>query len=319
MSRRKIATVAFNMRPRRGPWGGGNQWLNQMTDYLKWQGFRVVYSLDERVECVLYTHAGLSGELTFRAEDVQRWKEERPRLRCIHRINDNDIRKGTGQMDRVLAETDRVADCTVFVSRWLRDYHAARWFDRKRPHRVVLPGADPRVFHPLGSARNTTDRFRLVTHHWSDNPSKGFDRYAEIDALIAEGKLPGVELWVIGRWPKSLNWKVACTHPPCTGAKLAGLLRQCHAYVSASRFEPGAMHVAEGLQCGLPLLYTSDSGGTVEIGERFGVLLGEDTISALAKLKQSYGTIRARVLEEGPSGEGMCAAYTGMIRWLLAR
>ena len=46
---------------------------------------------------------------------------------------------------------------------------------------------------------------RLVTHHWSDNPLKGFDVYQEVDRLLAAGKLPGVALWVIGRWPKELR------------------------------------------------------------------------------------------------------------------
>ena len=34
--------------------------------------------------------------------------------------------------------------------------------------------------------------------------------------------------------------------------------------------EPGAMHPVEGLQCGLPLLYDRETGGTVELGRRLG-------------------------------------------------
>ena len=43
-------------------------------------------------------------------------------------------------MDRFLAESNRVADHTVFVSEWLRDYHGERWFDLGKPHSVIVPG-----------------------------------------------------------------------------------------------------------------------------------------------------------------------------------
>ena len=55
-------------------------------------------------------------------------------------------------MDRQLAEANRAADHTVFVSEWLRDYHAARWFDAAKPHSVIHNGADPSIFHPIGAA-----------------------------------------------------------------------------------------------------------------------------------------------------------------------
>ncbi|HEU4678707.1 MAG TPA: hypothetical protein VFS35_04245, partial [Terrimicrobiaceae bacterium] len=139
--RRPIATVAFNMIPRRGPYGGGNQWLNQLSTSLRRCGYAVQYHLDQKVDCVAGTHAGLSGALAFSYEDVLRAKARNPRLVCIQRINDNDVRKGTTAMDNVLAEANRAADHTVFVSEWLRDYHASRWFDSAKPHSVILNGA----------------------------------------------------------------------------------------------------------------------------------------------------------------------------------
>ena len=132
-------------------------------------------------------------------------------------------------MDKRLARFDAVADFTVFISEWLRDHHAATWFDRAKPHTCILNGADPAVFHPVGNRPwDGREPFRLVTHHWSDNWMKGFAAYREIDELIAAGKLPGFELWIIGRWPAELAWKAARTFPPASGADLGTLLRQCH-------------------------------------------------------------------------------------------
>ena len=33
---------------------------------------------------------------------------------------------------------------------------------------------------------------RIVTHHWSNNPLKGFDVYEQEDDLLAAGELPGL-------------------------------------------------------------------------------------------------------------------------------
>ena len=315
--RNSKATIAFNMLPRRGPWGGGNQWLTQMIAFLRWQGYRVVFRLGADVDCVLYTHAGLTGDLAFRSEEIVRHKERYPDLKVIHRINDNDIRKGSGAMDGILARTDEISDWTVFVSGWLRDYHAARWLKPVRRHSVVQPGADPRIFHPIENHPPGDGPWRIVTHHWSTNLAKGFERYAEIDRCIAEGKLKDCELWIVGRWPSEIVWRSAKTFPSCSGKRLGDLLRRCHLYVSASQHEPGAMHVVEGLQSGLPLVYTADSGGTVEMGERFGVLMEEDVVGAIQTAQSRYNELRKRLIASGPSGDEMCVQYSRLIQQLL--
>lgn len=318
LNHKTFATVAFNMKPRRGPFGGGNQWLRQVSAYLDRCGYRTRFDLGADVDCVLGTHAGLSGGLSIPYADVLEAKKKNPRLRCIQRINDNDIRKGTGQMDKMLAEANRAADHTVFVSEWLRDHHAERWFDINRPHSVILNGADPSVFHPLGTRPwKDGEPMRFVTHHWSDNMSKGFDVYAEMDRLIAEGKLKGVELWIVGRWPAEITWRAARTFGPCSGHALAAVLRQAHVCVTASRFEPGAMHPVEAMQCGLPLLYHPDTGGTVELGRQFGVLMEGDIPAAVEKMKEQYNDLRARVLKQAPSGDVMCAEYRRLVQSLV--
>jgi len=307
--------VAFNLRWRRGPFGGGNQWLGQLDPYLRRCGYETVSELRKGVDCVVGTHAGLNGGLTFSYADVLRAKEARPELQCIQRINDNDVRKGTNGMNAHLAECNRAADHTVFVSEWLRDYHAERWFDRTRPHCVIHNGADPAVFHPLGAhGWKAGEPLRVVTHHWSDNVAKGFPVYEAMDGAIADGRLRGVELWIVGRWPEGIRWRAAKTFGARAGHELAAVLRECHVAVSASRYEPGAMHPVEAMQCGLPLLYTADTGGTVELGQRFGVLMGEDFSAAIDEVRERYGALRRLVLSEAPSGDFMCAAYRRLVQ-----
>jgi glycosyltransferase involved in cell wall biosynthesis len=240
-------------------------------------------------------------------------------VRVIHRVNDNDVRKQTGEMDRRLAQYDETAHHTVFISQWLRDYHAERWFDIRRPHSVIINGAEAAVFHPIGGAVwSGAGPLRLVTHHWSDNWLKGFKVYAEVDRLIAEGELPGVELWVIGRWPKEIHWRAARTFEAVNGEPLAGLLRQCHAYLTASLWEPGGMHFIEGAQCGLPVAYHEDGGGIVEVAGRFGLGFRDDVARAVQGLRENYGALRQAVLSDPPSGDEMGLNYRKLIQKILA-
>jgi glycosyltransferase involved in cell wall biosynthesis len=314
-----VARIAISTAPVFGPWGGGNQWLLQMARFLGYSGYHVQFDLNGEVDCIVIQHNGLTGKMTFGHDEIAAYRKSHPRARVVHRINDNDIRKGTTEMDAFMARYNELADFTVFISEWLRDHHAAKWFDRARPHACILNGADSSIFHPIGSATwRPGGTFRIVTHHWADNRMKGFDEYAELDRLIATGALPNVELWVIGRWPKEIVWKSARTFAPCAGPDLAGLLRQCHGYITASRWEPGGMHFIEGLQCGLPIAFHEDGGGIPELARRYGVSFRDGLAEAVKALMAHYSEFRADLLAQPPSGEGMCLAYRDIIQRVLA-
>ena len=102
---------------------------------------------------------------------------------------------------------------------------------------------------------------------------------------------------MIGRWPAAIEWRAARTFPPTTGTELADLLRQCHLYVTASRWEPGGMHHVEGAQCGLPVLYHEDGGGIVEAASRYGIGFRDDVAGAIGAARERYPELRRRVLD----------------------
>ncbi len=317
-----VARIAVSTRAIFGPWGGGNQWLLQFARYMGFCGYEVTSDLRGEVDCIIIQHNGLTGAMSFRDSDIAAYKKAHPSVRVVHRINDNDVRKGTGEMDALMARYNALADHTVFISEWLRDHHAAKWFDVTRPHSCILNGADPAVFHPVGSRTwKSGEPFRLVTHHWADNPMKGFAEYAALDGLIADGTLPNVELWIIGRWPADIVWKKARTFAPCAGPALAGLLRECHGYLTASRWEPGGMHFIEGLQCGLPIAFHEDGGGIPELARKYGVGFRDNIASAIHSLMAAYAGkdgFREKVLAHPPSGDAMCIAYREIVQRVLA-
>ncbi len=313
-----VGRVAINRRPLRSSWGGGNQWAGQLTKWLHNQSYAIRYDLDAPVDCIIIAAMQVSKLVTFDADAVRAYKARHPHVRCLHRINESDQHRGSTNRDALLAEANSVADHTVFISEWVRDYHAQRWFDLARPHTVIPNGADPEIFHPHGSEQWRQEQpLRLVTHHWSDNWRKGFVVYQELDKLIAEGRLPATELWIIGRWPKTIRWQAAKTFGPMRGHRLASLLRRCHAYITASCWEAGGMHCVEGAQCGLPLLYHVNGGGIVELGRQYGIAFDADPVPAIQNMRQRYLELRQVVLRAAPSGAQMCQAYGHVIKEML--
>lgn len=311
-------TVAMNMRPARGPWGGGSQWVVLMSRYLVERGYRVQYDLAGPVDCIVLVEPRDFPTTAFGVDDIRAYRRRHPGTACVHRINEGGAHKSTREIDDILRDANEVADATVFLSEWLRDYHAAHWFATERLHRVIYNGADASVFHPVRRGPLPAGPLRLVTHHWSANRRKGYDEYERLDALIADGTIPDAELWVIGRWPEDVRWRTARTFPPARGPALADLLRQCHLYVTASRWEAGGMHHVEGAQCGLPVVYHADGGGIVEAARRYGVEFRDDVAGAVAEARARYGELRGRVLDDAPSGDRMCLEYFHLIQRLIA-
>jgi glycosyltransferase involved in cell wall biosynthesis len=254
----------------------------------------------------------------FGLQELKGFRMAHPKIPILHRINECDQRKGTDDIDELLRQTNELCNHTVFIAEWLRDYFAAKWFDLSKPHSCVYNGADPSVYHPFGNfLPRRGETIRIVTHHWSDNPLKGFDVYEKVDHLIADGKLPGFSLRVIGRWPKSIRWRSAELIGPMTGRPLARKLRECNIYLTASRWEPCGMHHVEGAQCGLPLVYHEDGGGIVEAGLKYGIGYKDDPSEGLKQMALRLPEFRNKLLRAMPSGDRMAMDYADLCQYLV--
>ena len=313
-------TVAFNMRPVKGPWGGSSVYVHQMKRFLEFKGYKVRFDLNGPVDVIVIIDP--RDDLQYKAfglDAIAEYKKQNPQVRVLHRINECDQRKGTDFMDDELRRGNDLADGTLFISAWLRDYFVERWFDAARSHVVVYNGADTRFFHPVGRVPFVDGQpIRMVTHHWSDNPMKGFPVYEELDRLIANGELPGVEFMVVGRWPDSIQWKAARTHGPASGNELADLLRQNHLYITASQWEPCGMHHVEGMQCGLPIVYHKDGGGIVEASERCGLGFTNNLSDVIREAVADYRKLEEQVYRNMPSGDRMVLQNFQYMQQLIA-
>lgn len=319
--RRPLGRVAINMRPARGPWGGSSPFVTQLQAFLEDMGYEVGFRLSRKTDLVVLIdpRRDLQNK-AFGLEDVIELKRAQPRIKVLHRVNECDKRKGTDFMDALLADANQYADYTVFISDWLREHHSEKWFDRGKDHSVVYNGADVRDYNPIGKVPYGDGPLRIVTHHWSDNQKKGFSSYLWLDREIADGNIQNCQLVVVGRWPKDANWRSAELHPPLTGRPLAEVLKTCHAYVTASVWEPCGMHHVEGAQCGLPVLFHKDGGGINEMCMRYGIEFDDETLAAsIDTLRENYADYERKALIGMPSGTEMCMKYLKVIQYLLTR
>ena len=315
---RSLGTVAINFRPIDNSYGGMNVFVQQISRWLEDRGYQVIYELRQDIDIIFIVHPWMTHTEPFGFEEVKRFKQSNPKVNVLLRVNECDKRKNTNHMDGWLAQWESISDHTYFISQWLRDYHAKRWFDVSRPHSAIYNGADPRIFHPIGSAPYESDKpLRIVTHHWSDNPMKGYADYEKLDAMIASNVLTNVEFLVIGRWPADIKWRATTTHGPAHGKTLANLLRSCHVYLTGSQWEPCGMHHVEGLQCGLPVIYHRDGGGIVERAKKYGVEYTDNVCLGIQEMRLKYSEYRHKVLHDPPaSGDQMCLRAVDIVQKL---
>jgi len=325
--------VAFNRTPRRSPWGGGAHFATTFADYLVANGHEVVYGLETEVDRIVMLDPRWEAG-GFGVDSISVYQRMFPNVKVLHRVNDTGATRGGDELDNCIIDANRlVADATVFISKWVADYFAAKGLN-PRNQTVITNGCDANFFHPSPSSTEWRERgwqrrnswsetnefyppgpdkprnpLKLVTHHWSDNPAKGLDLYKHIDDLIGKGA--PIEFTYVGRYPKEHAPKHTKVVAPLYGAALGGELRQHDVYVTAARWEACGSHHVEGAACGLPVVYHKDGGGVVEMCRRYGEAIGDpsELKEALTKIKNYYKSYMWSAESADLSSDTMCEKY----------
>lgn len=196
------------------------------------------------------------------------------KIKTILRVNENDARKNTTGVDRSIIDALQYVDGAVFVSNWLmNDYFMPKIAESNTavsPRTVIVNGVDSKIFNPgnLTTVRALSDipHTRIIAHHWSNNPLKGFDVYEFIDKFCDSSD--EFSFHYIGRDRGTFRGRHTYITPPQHGIALGNSLRpdrNCrNVYISASRQDPGPNHIIESIASGLETYVHIDGGGAVE-------------------------------------------------------
>jgi len=313
--------VSIGINLQSGPWGGGNQALSVLAEYLRGKGVNVCFDLaNSDLDLIVLTEPRefLRSSAYSDKNILQYLHQVNNKTIIVHRVNECDERKETTGVNRRLRSANLCADHTVFVSGWLEDLHLSKGFVCKS-NSVILNGSDRAIFHPNGYQRwDEKEPMRLVTHHWGAHWMKGFDIYERLDKLLKKRQFENkFSFTYIGNKPEGFLFQNAAYIEPKHGVKLASLIRQHHVYLTASQNEPGANHQNEGANSGLPLLYR-ESGCLPEYCNGFGIsFTGENFEDKLGEMMTRYNYLADRMKDYPHTAKKMCENYYNLFVELL--
>lgn len=316
--------ISIGSNIRSGPWGGGNQFAINLSRYLEAHGHQVRFDLkDPRLDLIILTeprtHLRISA---FGSQEITRYLlTKNQKAIVLHRINVNEQAESNSShtTHQAILTANKVADHTVFVSSWLKNLYTQLGFQQESS--VILNGANTEIFDSHGHQRwNRQSPLKLVTHHWSANWFKGFDIYQKLDELTGTPKYnERISFTYIGHLPQNFKLHFSIYQPPLTGKALASILRQCHVYLTAARFESGSNHQNEGACCGLPLLYIN-SGSLPEYCEGYGIpYQPENFEEKLEEMIENYELWAERMENFPHTADRMCNAYELLFQELMDR
>lgn len=318
-------TICFTMKPVQEAYGGGNQFLINLTNHLS-KYHNIVYELQPNLDLIFVMDPRKLKFNHIVNQMVINYKKQYPNTRVIQRVNDCDKpRNQENIIDPVIINATKCADLTIFVSRWTCDYYHSKGYRGK--HIVINGGCNQEIFYPRPTstlpppATGKSGKVRLVTHHWSQNWNKGFEYFNQLSDYIDEH--PEFELTFIGRvLPPNQHPTNMRRIGPLFGDELGEELSRHHIYITASKAEACPNHVLEGMSTMLPLLYHVDIGGGVEISKPNGAesfSTFEDLISKIHIIVANYSEYQKLIDLPRLSSKLCCMKYQQVVETIYLR
>tara|TARA_B110000211_G_scaffold229310_1_gene286891 strand:- start:759 stop:1685 length:927 start_codon:yes stop_codon:yes gene_type:complete len=291
----------------KGPWGGGNSFTEQLTLFLTKRGHYVVNDFVPELDVIMLIDPRPSETHTFQM--AMEYKEKYPNVKIIHRINDTDKARpyAPPAREKYFLEINKKTDHTIFISEWVRDYYVSLGFDPKYSHSVIINGCSSEYYYPQENIIGNP--VKIITHHWSDGPLKGFDVYNYIDQIIQDQ--PSLEFTYLGRYNREYQPKNINLIAPQEPKDIGNILRNHDLYITGARWEACGMHHIEAARCGLPILYHEDGGAVPEVCKKHGVGFSdtESMFRGMQDLIDNYAKYRDNIDYDYLSMDRCCEEY----------
>ncbi|MDB4335835.1 hypothetical protein N9989_00020 [bacterium] len=297
--------IYINRRPKLGPWGGGIKTVNKLVNKLIQEGHSVCYKLENNVD-VIFCIDPRPNEYGEWYQNFIDYRNVNPGTKIIQRVGDLGTHSKP-ELTKLVAQTLQISDFMIFPSEWSRD-----WIGFKGDNCEVVHNAPMSIFYENRQANLTTSvKPKLVTHHWSMNPKKGFHFYQFLQEHI--DRTSEFDFKYIGRLPDEINIKNKTD--PIAASALSIELPKNDIYITASIEEAGANHVVEALGCGLPVVY-HEAGGSIDdycknYGESFETF--ENMLESIRLVAASYSTYKNKALSYNRNNDDVVLKYLEMI------
>ena len=132
-----------------GPFGGGNEFLKNLMNFLDKKGHTVINHLnDADIDIILLTNPLITSETSsFNSYDIEYYlKFSNSQAIVFQRFNECDERKGTQNINYKLNKFNQVVDINLFVSSWLKNIFNGLELSKKKAY-VVMGGQNKNIFN----------------------------------------------------------------------------------------------------------------------------------------------------------------------------
>ena len=300
--------------------GGGNFFVLNFENFFKSNNFKITYELEDNIDLILVIdprkNKNFNKDYSF--EDILNYKKKNRNVKIIYRVNENDIKREKSiHIEELLVDTMKKVDHVVFVSEWLKNYYIEKYKLNIKCNSIIN-GCDNNIFYPKKNKQKfMNNKIKLITHHHSNNYLKGFHIYNQIDKLLKNNK--NIEFTFVGNYHPDYKPKNINLLPSCHGSSLADLIRNHDIYLTATQYEPGAMHYVEGLSCGLPVLYCKNGGGAHEVCKKSGEEYNDlnSMINKMELIKKNYDNYVNLINYDYLGHKRCCEEYLKLISKIL--
>ena len=311
--------IAIGFKIKKGPWGGGNQFVKLLSEKLIKNGHSVYYDLSRKdLDIILFADPRKNSRyVSFGSGEIIKYLlTKNSKAIVVHRINECDQRKNTFHMNFLLRLSNYCSDHNIYIASWLKDLNLT---ERNIPKSIILNGGDNKIFNIKNNKSwDNKGPLKIVTHHWGGNHMKGFDVYRKLDKLLKDKIMrKKYHFTYIGNLPKTFYFSNTKYIKPLSGQKLAKELSKHHVYLTASINEPAGMHHIEGALSGLPLVFRK-SGALPEYCSKFGIGFKDTNfMPALENISVKYHEFRNQLSTYPFNSERMTSEYIYLFEKLL--
>lgn len=306
--------ISINSKFQEKVQGGGMKFAKDLRSYFIKQGATVVNGLKDSDIDLIINIVPFPFLMRFPAYsflEAYVYKLKHPRTVIAMGIHENDERKGTRHMNKLLIKASKYSDALVFVASWLKPLLVNQGLDTNKPNKVILHGGNAEIFNTKGKVFwDHKRKLRLITHHWGGSYMKGHDIYQRLDALLDKPEYAAkFEFTYSGDYPKNLTYKNTRLLKFYGYDDMARELKNADVYLMASRNEPAGMSHIEGALCGDPVMYI-DSGSLKEYNEGYGLeFTPENFEEKLWEMYNNFDKYRDMVLKYDRTAEKMAAEH----------
>lgn len=300
--------IYLNREPFYGPWGGGMKTINLLSEKLKSKGHDVVYDLNHKDISVLFVQDPRPNSKGEDYISIKNYSLEK-RVKIVHRVGDVGLHSKpelTNLLRMTIPHSDHVTYISDFAKEYLNIDHPS--FD------VTYIAPVSQFYNKRKTSSTLSNPIKIVTHHWSNNPLKGFDFYSFLDENISSIN-QNIEFTYIGQVPYGFNFKNSNLIEPQKVDFLSKNIPSFDIYLSASINETGGNHVVEALGSGLPVLYHEQGGGISDYCKNYGISYSSknDMIHKISLMISEYKSFKKKALTYNSTLEDVVDKYVKLL------